>query len=134
MNTDLERAREYFAGDLFATKCAGVVIEEVRPGYAKCTMEITPDVCNARGTPMGGAIFTLADLASAASMNYADDAVVVTQTANITYLSAAKGTRLIAEAREVRRGGSTAFGTVEIKDDLGRQVAMVTVSGFVLKK
>ena len=129
--SDLERAKSYFSGDLFATECAGVELTEVRPGYAKGVMPIVPKVCNARNVPMGGAIFTLADLVFAAAVNYTEE-TVVTQSANITFLSSAKCDTLIAEATELRRGKRTSYCTVEVKDSCGRLVAAMTVSGFVI--
>lgn len=129
--SDLEHAKAYFSGDLFATECAGVELTEVRPGYAKGIMPVTAKVCNARGVPMGGAIFTLADLVFAASVNYAEE-TVVTQSANITFLTSAKGDTLIAEATEVRRGKRTTYCNIEVKDSAGRLIAAMTVSGFIL--
>ena len=40
--TDLEEAREFFGGDLYATETTGIIIEEVGEHYARCSMEITP--------------------------------------------------------------------------------------------
>ena len=39
----LERAREEFAKDLYATKLTKAVIEEVGENYAKCSMPVTED-------------------------------------------------------------------------------------------
>ena len=39
--TDLEKAREFFGGDFYATKATGIVIDEVGDHYARCSMEIT---------------------------------------------------------------------------------------------
>ena len=64
----LEEARAYFEKDRFATE-NGIVIEEVSPASAVCTMEITARHRNAEGGVMGGAIFTLVDLAYAAAAN-----------------------------------------------------------------
>ena len=56
----LDEIREYFSGDLFATKAAGAVIDEAEDGFARCSMELSDTHRNARGAVMGGAIFTLA--------------------------------------------------------------------------
>lgn len=99
--TDLERAREMFSEDRYATECTGIVIEDVTPGYAKCQLKIEPRHCNALAKPMGGVIFTLADFAFAIAANF-DKEVTVSQSAQINYLAVAKGSTLIAEAHEVR--------------------------------
>ena len=104
----LEQIQKVFANDRFATD-NGAVIEQVDEGYAKCWLEIQPHHLNAAGTVMGGAIFTLADFA---------------------FAGVARGTRLIAEARKVKEGRSTCYYLVEVKDDLGNEVAHVTASGF----
>ena len=82
---------------------------------------------------VGGAVFTLADFAFAVAANR-DGREVVTQAAQATFLEAARGGRLIAEARRVRDGGSTCFYEVSVADELGTKVAFVTVNGFVVKK
>ncbi len=131
--TDLERARQYFSGDRFATECAGILIEEVAPGYARCVMSIEPRHCNALGKLMGGAIFTLADYACAVASNSGNN-VVVSQASQITFLSAARGTLLIARAHEVKSGRKICFYQIDVTDELGTQVAYVTSSGFVTQE
>ena len=36
--TDLEKAREFFGGDLYATSATGIVIEEVGDHFARCLL------------------------------------------------------------------------------------------------
>lgn len=122
-------AREYFAADLFATKSAGIIIEEAGIDYASCSMEITPNHRNAQGGVMGGAIFTIADFAFAIAAN-AGKAPTVSLTSNITYLGAAKGNTLIAEAKPVKSGRSTCSFIVSVTDEKGTAVASVTATGF----
>ena len=93
-------------------------------------MEIQPRHCNALGIPMGGAIFTLADFAFAVAANQGRD--VVTQASQITFLKAAQGKRLIAEARQVKDGKRVCFYEVKVNDDLGTEVAFVTINGYVV--
>ena len=125
----LEEVRKRFAHDRFATE-SGAVIEEVREGYARCSMSITPFHLNAAGAVMGGAIFTLADLTFAVAANW-NQPLHVSLTSQITYLAAAKGKKLIAQARMVKEGRSTCFYITDVTDDLGNVVAQVTTSGFV---
>jgi acyl-CoA thioesterase len=131
--TDLEQARDYFSHDRFATECAGAVIETAEPGHAVCTLDIQPQHCNALGKPMGGLIFTLADFAFAVASNFHQPATV-SLTNQITFLSPAKGHRLLADARAVKSGRSTCYYQVNVTDELGTQVAAMTVNGFVVDK
>ena len=78
---------------------------------------------------MGGAIFTLADFAFAVASKYIED-ITVTQTSQITYLGSPKGNKLIATAKKVKSGRSTCFYIIDIKDELGTDVALVTATGF----
>ena len=133
MEQQLFRQREKFAADRFAAQCLGAEIDDIGDGYARCSMTIEPRHFNGRGTPMGGAVFTLADFAFAVAANRGGREVV-TQAAQATFLEAARGGRLIAEARRLREGGSTCFYEVSVADELGTKVAFVTVNGFVVKK
>ena len=92
-------------------------------------LEIQPHHLNAAGTVMGGAIFTLADFAFAVASNW-NKPLHVSTTSQITYLGVARGARLIAEARKVKEGRNTCYYLVEVKDDLGNEVAHVTASGI----
>lgn len=128
---DIEKAREYFKNDRFATE-AGAVIEELTEDYCRCSMEITEKHCNALGGVMGGAIFTLADLAFAVLSNWGKNPCV-SQENQISFLGKAKGKKLIAECRPVKRGKSTSFYVIEVKDELDNKVAYMTGNGFELR-
>ena len=64
----LEEAREHFKKDRFAA-FAGVEIDEMTDNTAVCSMTLSDAHKNAYGGVMGGAIFTLADLAFAVVAN-----------------------------------------------------------------
>ena len=81
---------------------------------------------------MGGAIFTLADFSFAVASNFDRDVYVATS-ADVHFLSSAKGTILRAEAREIRCGRRTCLFGVTITDELETQVAYVTVSGMLVQ-
>lgn len=131
MDTDMNQLREKFIHDLFVADGLGAVIEEASYGYARCSMEIQPRHCNALGIPMGGAVFTLADFAFAVAANQRGRDVV-TQASQITFLKAAQGKHLVAEARQVKDGKRVCFYEVKVTDDLGTEVAFVTVNGYVV--
>lgn len=132
MNQDLSHLKEKFVNDLFVSQGLEAVIDEASYGYAKCSMEIQPRHCNALGIPMGGAIFTLADFAFAVAANQ-EGRDVVTQASQITFLKPAKGKYLTAIANQVKDGKRICFYEVKVTDDLGNDVAFVTINGYVVK-
>ena len=129
--TDLEKAREFFGQDFYATKATGIVIEEVGEHFARCSFEITRNHQNAYGGVMGGATFTLADYTFAVASNF-NQPHTVSVTSQINYIGMAKGKKLIAEAHCIKDGRSTCLYEINISDDLGTQIAFVTISGMKL--
>lgn len=127
----IEELRQRFSADRFAA-LAGVEIREAEPGRAVCAIVLKDEHMNANGTPMGGAIFTLADFCYAVASNGFTDDIIVSQHCSITFLAPAKGSELIAEARCIRSGRSTCLYEVTVTDDLGTLVAHATVNGFNL--
>lgn len=64
-----QRAGEaMYASDL-AAQNLGIVLEEIRPGYARMRMSVRADMLNGHTTCHGGYIFVLADTAFAFSCN-----------------------------------------------------------------
>ena len=131
MSEALDALREKFVQDRYASEGLEAVIEEASYGYAKCSMAIQPRHCNALGLPMGGAIFTLADFAFAVASNQ-EGRAVVTHSSQVTFLRASRGKSLIASARQIKDGKSACFYEVWVKDELGTEVAFMTVNGFVV--
>ena len=132
--TELEDKREFFKGDIFATEVTGIQIEAVGENYAKCSLALDKKHLNAAGHPMGGAIYTLADFTFAVSTNPHPDRVTVTTVSQICYLNSAKGKVLYAESNLIKDGRSTCFFDIDITDDLGTNVAKVTVTGTHIQK
>ena len=127
----MEEARAYFSDDRFATE-NGMTLDELDDEHAVTSMTLSPRHRNAFGGIMGGAIFTLADLAFAALTNDRER-VTVAQQVSINYLSPAKGERLVATARYRKDGRSSCVVNVDVKDDMGRDVAQFVGTGFKLK-
>lgn len=127
MNT-IDEVRELFSNDRFATE-NGAVIDEIGTHYAKCSLQLTKRHRNALGAVMGGASFTLADFAFAVASNW-ENPGVVSLSSNVTYLGAAKGERLIAEAVCVKNGRTTSYYRVEVSDELENLIAVVTTTGY----
>ena len=130
--TDLEEIRSRFKNDHFATDSTGVVIDCAEPGRAVCSLTLEERHMNENNVPMGGAIFTLADITCAVAANGYSEKKTVSQQASITFLAPAKGERLIAEASCLRDGRTTAFYAVDVRDELGTYVAHATMNGYVI--
>lgn len=126
----IDEAREHFKKDKFATN-AGMVIDELGEDCSACSVTITDDHRNAYGGVMGGAIFTLADLAFAVCANQIH-CLSVAQQISINYLSAPKGERLIAKAKCIKDGRTTSIINVSVSDDTGRDVALFIGTAFKL--
>ena len=129
--SDLEKAREFFGQDFYATKATGIVIEEVGDHYARCSFDITRNHQNAYGGVMGGATFTLADYTFAVASNF-NQPQTVSVTSQINFIGMAKGKKLIAEASCIKDGRTTCLYEIRITDDLGTKIAFVTISGMKL--
>ena len=130
----LDQIRACFSGDRYATETTGVLIQDAQPGACVCTLPLRPELLNANGTPMGGAIFTLADFTFAVAANGHSERITVTQQVSITFLSPSRGKTLIAEARCLKAGRTTCLYAVDVTDDLGAQVAHLTVNGYTVDK
>ena len=128
----LDELNQRFRHDCFATAVVGASILEAEPGHAVCLLPLRPAHMNANNTPMGGAIFTLADFAFAVASNGFSERVTVSQPPSITFLAPPKGTQLRAEAACLKAGRTLCLYEVRITDDLGTQVAHVTVNGFTM--
>ena len=124
----IQEVRERFLEDRFATE-NGCEIEAIEDGYACCTMRLEKKHQNAAGTVMGGAVFTLADFTFAVAANW-NRPLTVSQSCSISYLGAAKGELLRAEAKIIKDGRTTVYANVDVFDERGKQVAAVVVNGF----
>ena len=108
--------QEFFLNDRFATN-AGVQLLEVKPGYAKACLTITPEHLNA------GGLFTLADLTLAAAAN-SHGTLAFSLSSNITFLRASgPGDILTAEARERYTGRTTGYYQIDITNQEGKLIA-----------
>ncbi len=132
--TELERAREFFKHDRYATETTGIKIEEVGRNYAKCSLKLNERHLNAVGHPMGGVMYTLADFVFAVATNFDADDITVTTVSQICYLNSVKGKILYGESKMIKDGRTTCFYEVNITDDLGTDVAVVTTTGTHIPK
>lgn len=126
--TDLEEAREIFINDRYAMVTTGIDIEEVKDKYAKCSLKLDERHKNAIARVMGGAIYTLADFTFAVATNFRQTPTVTT-VSQISFVGAAKGDMLYAESKLLKDGRRNCFYEIQVTDNLGTLVAVVSASG-----
>ena len=116
-----EAVKTFFRKDLFAG-FVGIELIEAGAGRATARLELQDHHRNGLGVVHGGAIFTLADLAFAAAVNSRGRAAVAIH-CSISYLKAAGGGQLFAQAEEVSCGPKIAAYTIGITDAAGELIA-----------
>ena len=115
---------------LNAFETTGIVIEEADIDYAKCSLKLQSKHKNANDKIMGGALYTLIDIAFAVAAN-TRSTPTVTLSANIEYLSnvLCEG-RIEAIAKCVKSGGRICVFTVDVYHDSGKHIATSTMKGY----
>lgn len=126
------RAGEPIPGELAArmqddpwAQALGIEYLEVRRGFCRVGLSLQPHMINFQGFPHGGVIFSVADIAFGTACNsHGEPAVALSMT--ISYLTAvAAGSRLLAEARQVKQGRLAGFYEVTVSTDGGTLVAQL---------
>jgi acyl-CoA thioesterase len=110
----------------------GITLEQVRPGYARAAMTVTPQLLNSVGMAHGGATMGLLNVVHAAVSNsHGTVAVAVAQDAHTEFLAAGRpGDRLVAECTEVHRSNRTAVYRIDARAQDGRLVAAALARVF----
>lgn len=129
--TDLEEARSMFMKDTYAMVTTGIEIDEVGDRYARCSLHLDERHKNATGQVMGGALYTLADFTFAVAANFKQP-LTVTTVSQISYLGPVKGDVIYGESKLIKDGKRNCFYQILITDDLGTEVACVSVNGVHL--
>ena len=115
--------------DRFAAN-AGCRITEVDAQHAVAEMTVTAQHLNGGNVCQGGALFTLADLAIAALMNYQGNLTFGINN-SIMYVSSAKeGDQLRAEAISVADHHKTPAVEVRVTNQNGQLICHVTGMGY----
>lgn len=128
-NPTLDDIEAVFANDRFATEAAGCRVVSGERGRAVAEMELTDIHRNAMGNVMGGAVFTLADFALAICCNIGEEPTVSVDS-SISFFRATKGSKLTATATCDKPGRNLGFYTVDVEDDLGKQIAKMTATCY----
>jgi acyl-CoA thioesterase len=102
--TASQQLAEHVSAAMYATDAAsqalGMVLEEVRPGYARMRMTVRADMLNGHGIMHGGLTFTLADSTFAFACN-SYNINTVASGCSIEFLRPVQlGEVLVAEAHE----------------------------------
>ena len=126
---DIEEVRDFFAKDRYATEACGCRVLEASRGHAVCAFDVTGIHLNAQGNVMGGAIFTLADFALAIACNMGEKPTVSVSN-TIEFMSAVRGSTLIATCDANKSGRSLGFYTVDVRDELDTPVARMNATCF----
>ena len=121
-NIDLAFLKRYFARDTFAAHC-GIELVEAADGRAAALVRLDDRHVNGIGLVHGGLLFTLADLAFAAAAHTRGQ-VSVSASSTISYIKAAQGKVIRAQAREVTRNRRLGSYTVDLLDETGEIVAV----------
>lgn len=117
------------------TKEMGMIVTEVKAGYARVEMELDSRSYNPIGSTHGGVIFAIADTAGGVAAS-SRGSYVTTMDGSINYLNAAmQGTKkLIATTREIKAGKNILVYDVTVSDETGRVIAETRMSYFSLHK
>ena len=128
MHEDAQMVAELAGRTMFerdpASQALGMVLDDIRPGYARMTMTVRADMLNGHATCHGGYIFMLADSAFAFACN-SHNLSTVGAGCTIDYLAPGRaGDVLVAEATEQALQGKTGVYDVTVKTADGRTIAL----------
>ena len=129
MQDNLDAIKHYFENDRFAAS-SGMRLVELRPGFAKTSLQIEPRHLNSIGTVQGGAIFTLADFAFGAAVKTGGKVAPAIST-NLSFLQAARSGALVAEATEISRSRRLSTCTVRVTNGDGELVALFQGTAYI---
>ena len=131
-------AAEIMWRDDNASKGLGMRIDEVRPGYARLSMTVTPNMVNGHNLCHGGLIFTLADSTFAFACNSHNQRAVAAG-ASIEFLAPAfLGDVLTAEGAEQVLKGRTGVYDMKVTNQKNELIALfrgksATIKGFLVE-
>jgi acyl-CoA thioesterase len=116
-------ATEMFARDS-ASQSLGMQVKEVRPGYARLTLIVRPDMLNGHAICHGGVIFSLADSAFAIACNSHNQNTVASGCSIDFLVPARAGDELSAEAIERALLGRIGIYDVTVTNSADRTIAL----------
>ncbi|MCL2459521.1 MAG: hotdog fold thioesterase [Desulfobulbus sp.] len=112
----------------------GATVETIEPGYSRVSLTVTEAMLNFHAMTHGGLIFALGDIAFAAASNSHGQTAVATNVAISFLRSTGHGDQLVAEAREVQRGGATALYDIVVTERNSQQLVAKSQAAVHRKK
>lgn len=129
----IDQVKKIMNRDRYATETTGAEIVDVdEKGCVTVRLDITSGHHNSAGRVMGGAIYTIADFAYAATI-YANEMYSTAVNCSMEYLSAGKGSFLTARGFIDKAGRNMIFGGADVFDETGRVIARMLVQSFRLE-
>ena len=118
----LSYARDVVGKDPFATHM-GIEVDEVREGYARCSLTVRPEYLNAVERVHGGVVYALADQALAVASN-STGVSALSLSFTINYVaSAMEGEKIFSEALPVNQGKKISLWRIEVRGTEDRLIA-----------
>ena len=112
----------------------GLRVVDVDDGFCALEVELRPESLNTWGTPHGGLLFAMADVACGVSAVSVRLEQCVTASASIDYLDAALGGAgtLRAEARVLRAGRKLCYCAAEVRDGQGKLLIRLNTTMYYM--
>ncbi len=129
MSHNLESIKHHFENDRFAAS-SGMRLVELRPGFAKTSLQVEDRHLNSLGIVHGGAIFTLADFTFGAAVMTGGKVAPAIST-NLSFLKATRSGTLFAEATEISRSRKLSVCAVRVTNDAGELVALFQGTAYI---
>ena len=121
-NHSIKYAKEIVGRDPMAV-FLGITVEEVRQGFARCSLVIKPDYLNALDRAHGAAVHAVADQAFAVAANSMENKAIALNF-NINYTSGAlKDERIYAEAKPINIARKVSVWKIDVKGNDNRLIA-----------
>jgi acyl-CoA thioesterase len=118
----IEYARDVVGRDPWAAYL-GIEIDEVREGYARCSITVKPEYMNAVERAHGAIIHAIADQAFAVACN-STGVIAIAVNFTINYLaSAVDGEKIFAEAIPVSIGRKISVWNIEVRGAQDKLIA-----------
>ncbi len=103
----------HIRNDAFTNRL-GATLEAVDTGYSRVSLVVDPSMLNFHGITHGAIVFALGDIAFAAASNSRGQTAVALNVSISFVRATGAGDHLVAEAREVNRGGATALYEISV--------------------
>lgn len=111
-------------------KFSGIVLEEIRPGYAKVSVNISDMHLNGVDIIQGGLLFTLADFCFAAAANSRGKTAIAVES-SISFIKGVSSGKLTAETEEISYKKTLARYNVKITSEEGELIAHFRGTAFI---